>query len=128
MLGFIWRRITKFDNRDYKVRQLSGLKSATIMGYKSLWLLDYRVLDYKVWQGGWQSVTGITKCDGITKSDSTTNQRSSSAHLFINCIHNLIQLFFENPTVGSWSIVLRWCIICMTRLNSKHYTIHEVFH
>ena len=47
---------------DYKVHQ--GLQSM------SMWITKC-VRDYKVCQGGLQSASGITKCDGITKYGGT---------------------------------------------------------
>ena len=46
----------------------SGLQSVLGVGLQSVakWITKC-VWDYKVWQGGLQSASGITKCGGITK-------------------------------------------------------------
>ena len=46
----------------------SGLQSVLGVGLRSVakWI-GKCVKDYKVWQGGLQSASGITKCGGITK-------------------------------------------------------------
>ena len=46
----------------------SRLQSVLGVGLQSvaIWITKC-VRDYKVWQGGLQSVSGITKCGGITK-------------------------------------------------------------
>ena len=37
------KRITKCDRRDFKVRQVDGLQSATVVGYKLRQVWDYKV-------------------------------------------------------------------------------------
>ena len=51
---------------------IGGLQSAIGCGLQSVakWIRKC-VRDYKVCQGGLQSVTGITKCDGIAKCGGT---------------------------------------------------------
>ena len=59
------------------------------MGYKVQWLwitkrnkMDYKecVMDYKVCQGGLQSVTGITKCGGTAYSNRKLSWRDLIIH------------------------------------------------